>query len=133
MTRRRVLAVLAALVVLLAPAAPAYAARDLAVTVDEVKPDQVRLVADLPGASAVGIPPVTVARDGWLLPSSVAAEKAASARTVVVVLDTGAAMAGAPLRAAQDGLLAYAERLPADVAVGLVTAAGEPAVLVRPT
>ena len=132
-SRRRLLAVLAALVVLLAPAAAAGAARDLAVTVDEVKPDQVRLVADLPGASAAAVPPVTVARDGWLLPSSVAVEEGGAARTVVVVLDTGAAMAGAPLRAAQAGLLAYAERVPADVAIGLVAAADEPTVLVRPT
>ncbi|WP_130329994.1 type II secretion system F family protein [Micromonospora kangleipakensis] len=133
MTRRLGLALLAALAVLLASAAPAAAARDLPVTVDEVKPDQVRLVADLPGVSAAGIPPVTVARDGWLLSSSVAVEEAGAARTVLVVLDNGAAMAGAPLRAAQAGVLAYAERVPADVAIGLVAAAGEPTVLVRPT
>ncbi|WP_446217491.1 type II secretion system F family protein [Micromonospora sp. IBHARD004] len=133
MTRRAVLAALAALAVLLAPAAPAGAARDLAVTVGEVKPDQVRLVADLPGASAAEIPPVTVARDGWLLPSSVAVEANGAARTVLVVLDTGAAMAGARLRAAQAGVLAYADRVPADVAIGLVAAADEPTVLVRPT
>ncbi|PWU62165.1 hypothetical protein DLE60_01890 [Micromonospora globispora] len=132
-SRRGLLAVLAALVVLLAPAAAAGAARDLAVTVDEAKRDQVRLVADVPGASAAAIPPVTVTRDGWLLPSSVTVEEGGAARTVVVVLDTGAAMAGAPLRAAQAGLLAYAERVPADVAIGLVAAADEPTVLVRPT
>ncbi|MGC5018948.1 type II secretion system F family protein [Micromonospora sp. DT47] len=133
MTRRFGLAVLAALAVLLGPAAPAHAARDLALTVAEVAPDQVRLVADIPGGSAARTPSVTVAKDGWLLPSSVAVQDAGPARTVVVVLDTGAAMAGAPLRAAQEGVLAFAEGVPADVAIGLVAAAGEPAVLVRPT
>ncbi|WP_319459199.1 type II secretion system F family protein [Micromonospora sp. RTP1Z1] len=133
MSRRLGLALLAALTVLLGPAAAARAAERLAVTVAEVAPDEVRLVADLPGASAARIPPVTVARDGWLLPSSVQVGQVGAARTVVVVLDTGAAMAGDPLRAAQAGVLAFAERVPADVAIGLVAAAGEPAVLVRPT
>lgn len=135
MTRRVGLAVLAALGFLLGAAVPALADRNLAVTVADVAPGQVELVADVFGASAAKTPPVTVAQDGLPLPSSVQGAEASSvpARTVVVVLDTGEAMAGARLQAARDGLLAFAERLPGDVAVGLVTAADQPAVLVRPT
>ncbi|SCL15510.1 tight adherence protein B [Micromonospora rhizosphaerae] len=127
------LAVLAALGLLLGTAAPALADRNLAVTVADVTPGQVQLVADVSGVSAA--PPVTVAQDGRPLSSSVQGAEASAVppRTVVVVLDTGGAMAGARLPAAREGVLAFAERLPADVAVGLVTAAAKPAVLVRPT
>ncbi|SCG50934.1 type II secretion system F family protein [Micromonospora inositola] len=135
MTRRVGFAVLAALGFLLGTAAPALADQKLDVTVADVTPGQVQLVADVFGASVARTPPVTVAQDGRQLPSSVqgAEPSPAPGRTVVVVLDTSVAMAGARLPAAREGVLAFAERLPADVAVGVVTAAEKPAVLVRPT
>ncbi|MGR6322737.1 type II secretion system F family protein [Micromonospora soli] len=133
--RRVGLVVLAALAALLGTGVPALADRSLAVTVLDVTPGQVQLVADVFGAPAGQTPPVTVAQDGRLLPSSMQAADPADppARAVVVVLDTGAAMAGPRLPAARDGVLAFAERLPADVAVGLVTAAEKPTVLLRPS
>ncbi|MFC0004183.1 type II secretion system F family protein [Micromonospora siamensis] len=126
---RRTGAVLAVLLgVLLLPAAPARADA-LPVTVAEVKPGEVRLLADVPEAVANRI---TVTRDGWLLPATVGPAEAAD-RSTVVVVDTAAGMAGAPMRATRSGLLALADAVPADVAVGLVTTGGEPAVVLRPT
>lgn len=135
MTRRVGLVVLAALGILLGTAVPALADRHLAVTVADVTPGRVELVADVFSASAARTPPVTVAEGSRPLPSSVQPGGPSSTppRTVVVVLDTGAAMAGARLSAARTGVLAFVERLPADVAVGVVTAAEQPAMLVRPT
>ncbi|WP_141714859.1 type II secretion system F family protein [Micromonospora mirobrigensis] len=126
---RRALAALAVLLgVLLLPAAPARADA-LPVTVAEVKPGEVSLLADVPGTVGNRI---TVTRDGWLLPVTVTPAEAAD-RSTVVVVDTAAGMAGTPMRAIRSGLLALADAAPADVAVGLVTTGGEPAVLLRPT
>ncbi|HEX7745445.1 MAG TPA: vWA domain-containing protein, partial [Micromonosporaceae bacterium] len=133
--RRILVAVAVAIGILLVSAGPALADNDLSVTVAGVTPDQVRLDAEIPRVSGGGLPPVTVSREGWLLASTVAvAPPGPSAdRTVIVVVDTGGKMAGAPLRAARDGVLAFAAAVPADVAIGLVTAADEPSVALRPT
>ncbi|MGN9812300.1 type II secretion system F family protein [Micromonospora sp. BQ11] len=136
-TRRAlvVVAVAAASLTLTTPATAAPAAADLTAVVDEVTPERVRLVVDVPRTRDGNLPPLTVARDGWSLPVSVAPEapeaSAGGPRTVVVVVD--GRLAGARLQAARDGVLALVTALPADVAVGLVAAGAEPVVVARPT
>ncbi|MFF5175556.1 type II secretion system F family protein [Micromonospora sp. NPDC000089] len=119
-----------------APASPAPAGAGAALTarVAEVTPEQVRIVADVPDAPAGQLPAVTVTWDGRRLSSTVeAGGTAGGPRTVVVVVDTGPAMAGARLRAAQTGLTALADALPADVSIGLVAASDQPTVPLSPT
>lgn len=127
----------AAAAVLLVGAAPAHADGQLTVTVGTVTLDQVQLVVAVPGATGPQAPAITVSRDGHQLPSTVQLDQPGSspagARTVVVVLDTGAAMARPSLDPAREGVLAFADAVPADVAVGLVAAADRPAVALRPT
>lgn len=136
--RRLGLVIAATLTIVVAAASPAGAEDDLAVSVDRVVVDQVHLVAAIPGASPGQLPPVTVSRDGWILPSTVEIRESGSApetetRTVVAVIDTSAAMGDDALEATKDGLLAFADAAPVDVSIGLVAAAGEPAVAVAPT
>lgn len=138
MTGRVCAVVAVVLAVVLGTAAPAHADADLPVTIAAVAPNEIRLLAAVPGASATTAPEVTVSRDGQLLPSTVRVDRPqptpeTDLRAVVVVLDTGPVLAGASLRAAQDGLLALAESAPADVAIGLVTVGDRAAVVVRPT
>ncbi|HTF07115.1 MAG TPA: VWA domain-containing protein, partial [Asanoa sp.] len=105
---------------------PAYADGDLAVSVAEVRPGQVRLVAALPGTADGRIPPVTVSRDGYALPAAVApgAAKGAPRRTLTVVVGPGVD---------GDAVATLAGSVPADVALGLVAATNPPLVAVRPT
>ncbi|WP_147252640.1 type II secretion system F family protein [Micromonospora endolithica] len=115
--------------------APAPAGGDLTASVAEVTPERLRIVADVPRTADGKLPPLTVARDGFALPVSVAPGApealADGPRTVVVVVDTG--LAGARLRAVRDAVLALVAALPTDVAVGLVAAGAEPAVAATPT
>ncbi|MBY8873685.1 type II secretion system F family protein [Micromonospora sp. PLK6-60] len=104
----------------------------LTARVVEVTPERVRIAAEVPGPATGQLPPVTVTRDGWRLPATVAAADGGG-RTVVLVVDSGPAMAGARLTAVRAGLAALADTLPADVSVGLVAAAGRPAVALPPT
>ena len=118
-------------------ATPAHADGGLSVSVARVAPGQVDLLAAVPGATATATPPLTVTRDGYKLSYAVRAAQANSVpsarlRDVVVVLDTSAAMPAEALKAAQDGLLAFVDTVPPDVALGLVTAADEPAVAMDP-
>ncbi|HEX5996353.1 MAG TPA: VWA domain-containing protein, partial [Jiangellales bacterium] len=136
--RRLALVVAAGLAILVTVASPAAADRDLAISVGRITVDQVQLVAAIPVASPSQLPAVTVSRDGWVLPSTVempgpGAAPEVNARTVMAVVDTSAAMGDATLDAAKSGLLAFADTAPADVAIGLVAAAGNPAVVVHPT
>jgi Flp pilus assembly protein TadB len=137
--RRVGIAVAAVLAVLVGTAAPASAAPELAVTVAEVRPGQVRLVAAVPDVSATHLPQVTVTtRSGQQLSTNVRLGQSdlvvpPTLRTVVIVLDTSQAMAGAGLEAAKAGLTAFARAVTADVAIGVVAAGAKPTVLLRPT
>jgi tight adherence protein B len=124
-------------VLVLAPAGPARADDGLTVSVAAASAGQVRLTA-LVNSGADGAPPaITVSHDGRELPSTVAVSPSApspgEARAVAVVLDTGTAPVADALTAAGEAVLGYARAVPADVEVGVVTAADPPSVLVRPT
>ncbi|WP_155369194.1 VWA domain-containing protein [Catellatospora vulcania] len=54
-------------------------------------------------------------------------------RAVVLVLDTSGSMAGAPIEAAREAARRYVRALPADVEIGLVTAAAPANVVLPPT
>jgi Flp pilus assembly protein TadB len=136
--RRLGLVLAAALAMVVTTASPAAADRDLAVAVGRVTVDQVQLIAAVPGASPQQLPPVSVSRDGWSLfftadTIELGSPPDVDLRATVVVVDTSAAMGATALGAAKSGLSAFADAAPADVAIGLVAAAGEPSVVVHPT
>lgn len=134
--RRLGLVLACALGIVLTAASPAAADRDLAVSVGKVMLDQVQLLAAVPGSSPGQLPPITVTRNGWALPvevSEAGSVPGGAARSFVAVIDTSTAMGDARLKAAKDGLRAFADATPADVSIGLVAAADEPAVVVQPT
>jgi Flp pilus assembly protein TadB len=136
--RRLGLIVAATAAIVATAASPASADRDLALSVGKVTLDQVQLVVAIPGASPGQLPSFTVSRDGYALPSTVEQTEASTlthidARSVIAVVDTSEAMGEDALTAAREGLLAFADVAPADVSIGLVAAADEPAVLVQPT
>ncbi|MDG4823927.1 type II secretion system F family protein [Asanoa sp. WMMD1127] len=130
MTRRLVAVVTGALAAVLLAASPAHADSTLAVSVADVRPGQVRLVAALPGGVNGRIPPVTVSVDGHALPAAVQSGAVPGApvpvRSLTVVVEPG-------LDSSTDALVALAGAVPADVALGLVVAADPPVVAVRPT
>ncbi|GIF63697.1 hypothetical protein Ais01nite_17320 [Asanoa ishikariensis] len=128
-TRRVLAAVAAGLAVSLLTGPAAYADGALAVSVADVRPGQVRLVAALPGGRS---PAVTVSRDGYALPATVragVAAGAAPARTLTVVVDAGPETLGA----ARSAVAALAGSVPDDVALGLVAATDPAVVTVSPT
>ncbi|MFB9234539.1 type II secretion system F family protein [Plantactinospora siamensis] len=131
-TRRLVVAGLVSVAALAAGAGPARADDGLTVVPGAVTADRVELVADLPGAAGGELPPVTVSWNGQPLSATVRPDRAGPDRSVVVVLDTGTAAAGT-LPAARDGVLGFAAAAPAELAIGLVSAAGTPAVVLPPT
>jgi tight adherence protein B len=121
------------LAAILLAAHPAYADSDLPVSVADVRPGQVRLVAALPTGADGRIPQVTVSRDGYALPAGVApgVKSGAPPRTLTIVV--GARMDAATLRAAREAVAAFAGGVPGDVTLGLVGATDPPTVVVRPT
>ena len=127
----------AALVMVLAAAAPARAADALTVTVAATTPGQVRLSAYVRAEFSGHAPEVTVGHDGTPLLARAdlvsAAASPSEARAVVVVLDAGGSLTGHALQDAEDAVLNYAHAVPADVEIGLVAVADAPAVLLRPT
>lgn len=135
MTRRAAALVLPVVVAAGLAPGPAHADARLAARVVDVTAERVRIVADVPRGAAGKLPPLTVARDGWSLPVSVAPgppeDAPGGTRTVVVVLDTG--VANPRLAAVRDAVDDLVGALPTDVAVGVVAAADEPAVVSAPT
>ncbi|MEV4538572.1 type II secretion system F family protein [Asanoa sp. NPDC049518] len=125
-TRRLLGAAAAGLAVGLLTGPAAHADSDLPVSVADVSPGQVRLVAALPGGR------VTVSRDGYALPATVragVAAGAAPARTLTVVVDAGPQSLGT----ARTAVAALAAGVPGDVSLGLVAATDPPVVTVSPT
>jgi Flp pilus assembly protein TadB/Mg-chelatase subunit ChlD len=94
-------------------------------------------VRDLPPGVNVASAEAAVSVDGTALAPTVRPVPATTAanrtRAVVVVFDTSASMAGAPLVAARTAALRYAAALPPDVLLGLVVFADRPWPLLEPT
>ncbi|WP_144022711.1 type II secretion system F family protein [Asanoa hainanensis] len=129
MTRRALAAVAGGLAASLLTGPAAHADGALPVSVADVRPGQVRLVAALPGGRT---PAVTVSRDGYALPATVRAGVAAGAtpaRTLTVVVDAGPET----LDTARSAVAALAGSVPDDVALGLVAATDPTVVTVSPT
>jgi Flp pilus assembly protein TadB/Mg-chelatase subunit ChlD len=113
----------------------------VAITAAEATPGQVTLtlaVRDLPAGTTLDAGNVTVDADGTRLDvlvggvNSVAGR--AARRAVVLVLDTSGSMKdGGRLTAARAAALRYADAVPADVALGVVTFADRPVVRLSPT
>jgi tight adherence protein B len=146
MTGRRLLAALAALTAVAlgpAPAALAVPAPDdpaIAITSAGVRGDRVDLVVTgvrLPAGAVLRSAGTQVSIDGVPVRIDAASPGAgtptATSRAAVVVLDTSGSMAGAKLAAARQVAAGYARALPADVRVGLVSAAQPARLLLRPT
>lgn len=134
---RRIAAVLVAAAAM-ALAVPGVARADDGVTaaVAAASPGTVRLTVVANPAVVGGDPVVTVSQGGKALSTKAevvgATATPADARGLVVVLDTGATMAGAPLPALRQAVVAFADAVPADVQVGVVAAAETSTVVLRP-
>ncbi|MGC9668319.1 VWA domain-containing protein [Planosporangium sp. 12N6] len=124
-------------------ATPAAADPDgrLAVTGVEVAGGQLRFTL-----TASGLPPGTVLDGSGLLveldgapvraavtPAPAPGPTAAPRRSVVLVLDTSGSMDGARLNAAKAAATGYADALPPDVRLGLVSVSDRPATVLAPT
>lgn len=68
-----------------------------------------------------------------VLPAGPASAVVPPPRQAVLVLDTSGSMAGSGIAAARAAALTFADRVPADVQIGLVTFAAQPHVVLQPT
>lgn len=95
--------------------------------------------SDLPPTVSLQSADIRVTVDGDELPSRVTPQgrattaAGASARQVMVLLDTSGSMSDRDITAARRAALDYARSLPPDVRVGLITFADRPRLAVRPT
>lgn len=141
MRRLRVAAAsLAALTLLGAPSVAAGAGTpspDPAIDITYVEPgtDEVRVLVTVPSGGEADPASVTVTFDGDPLAASASrvGDDAEIARTTVLAIDTSDSMAGARFAAAQQAATAFLSTVPDDVAVGIVSFAGEVSVLQEPT
>ncbi|GII25617.1 VWA domain-containing protein [Planosporangium mesophilum] len=124
-------------------AAPAAAEPDSPLAVSDVRTSDGELSFTL---TAHGLPPgaeldgsgLTVDLDGTpvratVVPAPEPSPTAAPERTVVLVLDTSGSMEGARLTAAKAAAGGYADALPADVRLGLVSVSDRPATVLEPS
>ena len=132
--RPPVVGVLAALA-LLTTAAPTHAA-DADARIAHIEPGtELRLLVSVPPDAEVDLDGVTVTVDGE---EAVATAEATDdtltiARTAVLALDTSESMRGQRFAAAQGAARAFLSRVPDDVAVGIVTFAGDVQPALQPT
>ncbi|MGI5169997.1 type II secretion system F family protein [Spirillospora sp. CA-253888] len=133
---------LVALVLVLVPAATAGAAAAetgsvLRVGTVTTAPGTAAFLLSTAGSPAPALTGahVTVEAAGRRLPAALAPAGPAPAgdRSAVLVLDSSGSMAGAPLTAARRAARRYADAVPADVRIGLVTAGAPARTLLAPT
>jgi tight adherence protein B len=96
-------------------------------------------VGNLPNGATLNPASVVVTADGDTLKATAtdggtkSAAKAPPLRETVLVLDVSGSMQGDGISAARSAALTYAQSLPKDVRIGLVTFSQKPTVLLRPT
>ena len=145
---RRLGLLLAGLAAFLLMPGAAYAAPALQVSGVKSTPGKVSFtvtVTDLPEGTDLADASVTASAQGTVLPTDVSSGSTPSAapssgpsnvqrRSVVVVFDTSGSMASDnALAVARTAAGEYADLLPKDVALGLVTISDKPSTLVKPT
>lgn len=132
----RIAAVLVTAAMVLAVPGPARADDGVQVAVAAASPGTVRLTVVANPAAVGGEPVVTVSQGGTALPTKTevvdAVATPADARGLVIVLDAGATMAGAPFQAVRQAVAGFADAIPGDVQVGVVAAAETSTVVIRP-